>query len=106
MAHWIVTANRLSDGGVTYLRADNGWTERLCEAWKTEEREQAEARLRWAATQQRVVCDPYVLEVAVEQGAVVVGSARERIRAEGPGLTLQRLGYAWACASPRRAAAG
>jgi len=104
MAHWIVTANRLSDGGVTYLRADHGWTGCLSEAWASEHREAAEARLAWARGQEGVVCDPYLVEVRVEGGRRSPLSARERIRAEGPRPTLERLGYAGRGAFARAAA--
>jgi hypothetical protein len=106
MTHWIVTANRLSDGGVTYLRADHGWTEALSEAWTSEDRDAAEARLAWARGREREVCDPYLVEVRIEDGWASPLSARERIRAEGPRPTLERLGYAPREASAPRAAAG
>jgi hypothetical protein len=104
MTHWIVTANRLDDGSVTYLRADRSWTGALTQAWTSEDREAAEARLEWARGQERVICDPYLIEVGIEDGRPVPRSARERIRAEGPRPTLERLGYGRAEAP--RAAAG
>lgn len=93
MAHWIVTANRLSDGGVVYLRADRQWTPSHAEAEVTEDREAAEAALGWAKAEERVVCDPYVIDVDIVDGAPAPKTARERIRAEGPRPTLRRLGY-------------
>ncbi|HJL16218.1 MAG TPA: DUF2849 domain-containing protein [Sandaracinaceae bacterium LLY-WYZ-13_1] len=94
MTHWIVTANRLSDGSVAYLGADRGWTSRLEEARRWPEREDADASLAWARHQEHVICDPYVFEVTLEDGRPVPRSARERIRAEGPRPTLERLGLA------------
>lgn len=106
MAHFIVTANRLSDGGVVYLGADRRWTPVHAEAWATEDREAADARLAWAKDQERVVCDPYVVDVDWVDGAPAPKSARERIRAEGPTPTLERLGYVRHERRPLRAAVG
>lgn len=94
MVVWTVTANRLADGAVMYLRADQLWSGGLDEAWTADEKEVAESRLGWAREQQHVVCDPYVLPLRREGGRVEPVSARERIRAEGPAPTLGRLGHA------------
>ena len=104
MAHFIVTANRLADGGVVYLRGDRGWTERHAEAWATEDAAEAEAWLAWATGQERLICDPYVIDVDWVDGVPAPKTARERIRAEGPLPTLERLGYLRE--APRRAAVG
>ena len=101
-AHWIVTANRLSDGGVVYLRSDRRWTASHAEAEVSDDREAADAALGWAKGQERVVCDPYVVDVSIVDGTPMPKSARERIRAEGPRPTLRRLGY---LVDERRAAA-
>lgn len=103
MAHWIVTANRLSDGGVVYLRSDRTWAPALTEAWRSADAKLADSMLVWAKGQEAVICDPYLLDVALEGATVLPLTARERIRAEGPQPTLERLGYA---APQRRVAAG
>jgi len=100
---WAVTANRLLDGGVVYLRADRSWTSAVSDAWSAESQKDTEARLEWARTQEHEVCDPYALDVAREGECLVPRSARERIRAEGPGPTLARLGYETQTGSRRRA---
>lgn len=102
MSLWTVTANRLADGGVAYLREDREWTSDLQEALVDQERGEAEARVAWAGTQEHLICDPYVLEVQRHEGALVPLSARERIRAEGPAPTLERLGYPLADEAERR----
>ena len=106
MAHLIVTANRLSDGGVVYLRADRRWTDALAEAWVADGSDDAEATLAWAETQEHAVCDPYLVDVDLVDGVPTPRSARERIRAEGPQPTLRRLGYLTDEQRPRRAAVG
>lgn len=93
MANWIVTANRLSDGAVVYLRGDRGWTGDLQHARALGDAQAADDLLAWARGQEAVVCDPYLCEVGVEGARLLPLTARERIRAEGPRPTLRRLGY-------------
>jgi hypothetical protein len=92
MAHWIVTANRLLDGGVVYRTAERGWSEALEDAAVGDEAV-AEAELQRARGDEHVICDPYRIDVGLEGGRPVPLSVRERIRAEGPLPTLRRLGY-------------
>lgn len=107
MAHWIVTANRLSDGAVVYLRGDRGWTGDLQQARALDDTQAADDLLAWAKGQEAVICDPYLCEVGLEGAQLLPLSARERIRAEGPRPTLQRLGYLpQRGAEPARAAVG
>lgn len=93
MSHWIITANRLRDGGVTYLQVDRSWASSIDYAWVARSRAEAEPLVEWARTQEFDVCDPYLVEVDVDEGRYFPRSARERIRAEGPTPTLRRLGY-------------
>ena len=102
MTLWTVTANRLLDGSVTYLSADRRWTAELARAWVGESEAEAQPLLAWALAQEHVICDPYLLELAREGDRLVPTSARERIRAEGPLVTLARLGYAQAVEPQRR----
>ncbi len=92
MAKLIVTAQRLSDGRVVYLRQDRSWTQRDAEAWVSEDAGVIDALVEWAKTQTEVVVDPYRIEVQVVGGAIRHLSARERIRAEGPAAVLARFG--------------
>lgn len=92
MRKLIVTAQRLSDGRVVYLREDRSWTTVDAEAARGDEAGALEAPMAWARTQTEVVVDPYIIEVDVEGGAIRHMSARERIRAEGPEAVLARFG--------------
>lgn len=94
MTLWTVTANHLTDGSVAYLSVDRQWTHDLQRAWVGAAKEEAEPLLAWALEQEHVICDPYLLEVGRDGRVVTPLSARERIRAEGPLATLERLGYA------------
>lgn len=89
----MVTAQRLVDGRVVYLRADRSWTERDVEAWTSADPAAADELVAWSQTQTEEVVDPYRIEVVVEQdGSIRHLSARERIRAAGPAAVLARFG--------------
>ncbi len=92
MTQMMVTAQRLVDGRVVYLRADRGWAERDRDGWASDDADQVEAELAWASVQTESVVGAYRIEVDVIDGAIRHRSARERIRAEGPAAVLQRFG--------------
>lgn len=92
MRQLLVTAQRLSDARVVYLRDDRTWT--ICDAEAARGDSAAlEPLLAWAKTQTEVVVDPYTIEVEVVSGAIRHTSARERLRAAGPEAVLARFGY-------------
>lgn len=86
-----VTANRLLDGEVVYLTADNSWTEAFGEAEIADGPEAAEALLARAVPDgfEKQVLEPYLFE-AIEDEAVGFRpvSVREIIRAKGPTVRL------------------
>ena len=90
---FVVTANRTLDGRAVYLTPDRRWSEALGDAHFAPEKGAQEDALGWANTQQRDVCDPYVLPVDETDGGLVAVSARERIRASGPRWIAERFGY-------------
>lgn len=102
MAFWTVTANFLADGGVAYLSADRAWTRDLQQAVTVDSEAGLEPLLGWAKGQEHEICDPYALPVSREADRLTPLSARERIRAEGPEPTLERLGYPVALEAARR----
>lgn len=81
-----LTANRLSDGIVVYLTADNRWAESLQDAEVAEGKEAAEALLARAtpSVEKNEVVEPYLFEVAREDGGIRAASVRETIRQAGP----------------------
>lgn len=84
----VLTANRLDDGHVVYLAADEAWTHRLGEAHVASDEETA-ARLRAVAERAvagRAVIDPYLFEVDPRGGAPRPLRTREVIRARGPSV--------------------
>ncbi len=85
MTSKVVTANRLGDGVVVYL-ADGAWSERVEEARVARDDEEGAALLAFAESPEQgiVVVDPYLMEVAAENGAPRPVSNREVIRARGP----------------------
>lgn len=81
-----LTANRLSDGIVVYLTADQRWSETLQEAGVAEGKEAADALLARAMpfVEQNTVVEPYLFEVAPENEGIRAVSVRETIRQAGP----------------------
>lgn len=89
--HWVITANRTADGVSVYLDPAHEWTETLGEALTTVDDADKDAMLAGAATQERVVCDPYAFRVVLDaDGAATPTTARERIRSTGPTTPLRR----------------
>ena len=91
MATWIVTANFTDDGAVAYRRADGTWSRSLADGGLIDSEATAKEHAASAAQrEQREISDPYIIEVAVENGAYLPQSARERIRANGPTIRVRR----------------
>jgi hypothetical protein len=102
----MVTAQRLIDGRVVYLRADRTFTQRDAEALATHDDAQIEAALAWASAQTEIVVEPYAIEVRVRaDGTIEHATARERIRAMGEAAICAELGLAFA-EPTKRAATG
>jgi len=83
----MITANATDDGAPIYLRADGSWSRALSEG-RAGESEQLAAALALAKTQQRIVCDPYLIDVKLVEGRPTPTNVRERIRAHGPTVLL------------------
>lgn len=81
----VLTANRLGDGRVVYL-GDQGWTSHIDEARLISTADDASgAEAEGArAVAERMVVEPYLIDVEAETGGVLPARLRERIRAEGP----------------------
>ncbi len=90
---YVLTANRLGDGRPVYLDAERRWVEVLAEGHAERSAEALDASLAWAKGEERDVCDPYVMKAELRDGRVAPASARERIRAAGPGWIRARFGY-------------
>lgn len=85
-----VTANRLSDGEVVYLNAENGWVEDFAAAEIADGAEAADALLARAMPDdfELAVLEPYLFEVFAEGAGYKPASVRETIRAAGPTVRL------------------
>lgn len=88
MTQQVISANRLGDGVVVYLNADNSWSELISGSVIAADEAAAEALLREAkqAEQDRLVIDPYLIDVAEVDGEVRPIKYREFIRATGPSV--------------------
>ena len=85
-----VTANRLTDGEVVYLSADNLWVEDFAAAEIADGPEVADDLLARAMPQdfELSVLEPYLFEVLEDGAAFKPASVREIIRAAGPTVRL------------------
>jgi hypothetical protein len=86
MAPQMVTANRLDDGVVVYLRADGTWSERCADGAVAGDGAAAEALLHAAeaAVAACLIITPYLIDVALGDGRPHPLGIREAIRAAGP----------------------
>lgn len=85
----VATANRLRDGAVVYLKADNTWSTNFAESDVARDAASAE-RLTAVANQaaaDQVVVGPYLIEVTVKGDRIEPLSTRERIRSRGPSVS-------------------
>ncbi|HVI04345.1 MAG TPA: DUF2849 domain-containing protein [Enhygromyxa sp.] len=89
MTLWMITGNATEDGAPIYLQTNGRWTRRLAEGLAVSSEEQRDALLAQAKASERIVCDAYVIDVRQStRGQLEATSLRERIRAEGPTVTL------------------
>jgi hypothetical protein len=81
-----ITANRLRDGRVVFLRPEGGWSERVTEARIAADEATAQAMTAAAegAVAAREVVGPYLIEVIEAGGGPRPARLKERIRAGGP----------------------
>lgn len=88
MTQQVISANRLSDGLVVYLASDDSWSEWISRSEIATDSEKAATlldRAKWAE-ENRVVVDPYLVDVAEIDGEVRPTRYREYIRATGPSV--------------------
>jgi len=89
----IITANRTLSGSVVYLTPSGEWTATFSEAFWSADVELLAEKLAFAQSQQAIVCDPYLLVVNQAEGRITPRTKREEIRATGPNVMLESLGY-------------
>ena len=85
-----VTANRLNDGEVVYLDAAGNWAESLENSKFVTEKDEAAALLAQSEKSviDRIVLDPYLFDVTIENNVATPVKKREYIRANGPTVRL------------------
>jgi hypothetical protein len=87
----VVTAKFTEDGSNAWRRADGTWSRTLADAGLLADEASAKVHVTHAvANEQRLISDPYVIEVAAQDGTIEALSARERIRATGPTIRVRR----------------
>ena len=82
----IVTANRLADGLVVFLTANDAWSEALADARIATDGSAAASLMTSAesALNARLVVGPYLIDVQETPTGIAPVQLRERIRAAGP----------------------
>ncbi len=80
----IVTANRLREGDVVYLTADNLWTPHHHEAELIEDEAHAQLRLLHAAGQKLIVVGAYLADAKAGANGPEPVHFREAFRTRGP----------------------
>ena len=85
----VVTANRVGDGAVVYLRADGGWTTHLAHAAVTTSATTARELIKEAIADDLRAVGPYIAPVKLTAtGELLPGNLREAIRVSGPTIDL------------------
>ena len=84
----ILTANRLSDGSVVYLSQSDTWSDWLKDARVAADEDAANSMMRVAeqAVIERIIVEPYLMQVAADDNAIRPMNVREAIRARGPSV--------------------
>ena len=87
MAVKAITANRLRDGAAVWLGTAGDWVERV-DHTAVYEGAAVDAALALArqAERERIVVEPYAIDVELEDGVPVPTRYRELIRARGPSV--------------------
>ncbi len=89
MTLWMITGNATEDGAPIYLQTKGRWTRRFADGLTITSETQRDQLLGEAKAAERIVCDPYVIDVRqTARGQLEAASLRERIRAEGPTVSL------------------
>lgn len=82
----VVTANRLTDGIVVYYTEDGGWSARLTDGRIAADNDDGAEILAAAerSVAERIVVEPYLIDVVADGADVRPKRYREVIRAGGP----------------------
>ena len=88
MTLWMITGNATDDGAPIYLQANGRWSRDLAEGLVLTAEDPRDEQLAAAKRAERVVCDPYLIEVRHAANRLEPASLRERIRATGPTIAL------------------
>ena len=86
----VISANRLGDGLVVYLKRDNGWAEYISDAQVYSDKVASDAAIRKAhdAEEACVIVNPYLIHIDENGGQYNPTKYRELIRAMGPTVRL------------------
>lgn len=96
MKLWIITGSSTDDGAPIYLQANGNWSRTFANGFVVDTMDERDEMCTAARQQQRVVCDPYAIEVRRDAGGQPVPtSLKQKIRAEGPTVSLVEASPQW-----------
>jgi hypothetical protein len=87
---WVVTANFTADAAVGYMRTDKTFSLKVAEAAVFDTKDAADGFRKLALRYERIVSDPYLIEVSPTPQGLDLLTARERIRSQGPTVRVRR----------------
>ena len=89
MTQQVVTASRLRDGRAVYLTAGKTWSEKIAGSLVAATEDDSNAMLADAqeAADARIVVDPYLVDVTLDDALPTPVTMREKMRATGPSVT-------------------
>ena len=90
MPLYAITGSATEDGRPIYRTTQGDWSSRVADARLHDDESSREATLTEARNEQRVVCDPYAIEVEVIDATPSPLRLKERIRANGPTVDVPR----------------
>jgi hypothetical protein len=88
--HFVISASLTSTGAPTYRDANGAWVTDLKQAHPAADEAERDRMLEASQLEEHEVCDPYPFAVCVEDGGIVLLTAREKIRATGPTVPVRR----------------
>lgn len=87
MSHFVITANRLTDGQVIFQTANATWSETISDAELIDGKERLPLALERAEKASGLAVGPYEVPVDLTDSGPVPLKYRERLRLVGPSIT-------------------
>ncbi len=93
MKLYVISASRTLDGAPVYLSESGEWISIFQKARSYEKSDALTSAISWAKEQEDTICDPFTIEVKLEDGQYLAKQGKWSLRAEGADAALLSLGY-------------